>query len=328
MTVTGVNFTPASPGEHDASALKAQAIAPAAEEALHAALSLTDNFPVGAYVFYRDPVSDEPRFSFFSNRLLEMLNLSREELEADPMAAYRSMHPDDVAPFWAQADAAARQGSVFKIDCRYLIRGELRWYRLESSPRRLSNGLTVWDGAVIDISDHKQLEMELRQRVSVDALTGLLSREELLDQLESLLAASRRRRRGEELALLFLDLNLFKPINDNLGHAAGDTVLRTVAARIRDNLRGDDLAGRMGGDEMIMVLRGIADAVTATQLAEDLAKAIEQPIHDLPVPIRISASIGITMARPDDDVDSLIARADQAMYQAKQTGGRCVVRSD
>ena len=101
-----------------------------------------------------------------------------------------------------------------------------------------------------------------------------------------------------------------------------------MAARIRQELRSDDLAGRMGGDEMVVVLRGIGDIGTASALAETLATAIEQPIHSAGIEISISASIGVTMAEPGDDVDSLIARADLAMYRAKQSGGRSVVLSD
>lgn len=292
-------------------------LAPSSGQSMHSALMLTDNFPVGAYVFYRDPDTDQPRFGFFSNRLLEMLDISREELESDPMVAYRAMHPDDVEPFWIQAEAAARDATPFNIDSRYIVRGEVRWYRLESAPRRLPDGLVVWDGAVIDISERKQLELDLRQQVSVDALTGLLSRGELLHRLGQCLASSQRRRRGEELALLFLDLNLFKQINDQLGHSAGDMVLRTVAKRILDNLRADDLGGRMGGDEMIVVLPGVRDACMAKALAETLATAIQKPIDWADAPIHISSSIGVTMARDDDDVDSLVARADMAMYQSK-----------
>ena len=315
---------PASTQEPAARGNHASLPGPASGELMHSVLSLTDNFPVGAYVFYRDPSTDQPRFGFFSNRLLEMLDISREELEADPMAAYGPMHPDDVEAFWSQAEAAAREGLEFNIDCRYVIRGEIRWYRLESAPRRLADGLIVWDGAVIDISERKQLELELRHQISVDALTGLLSRGELLQRLEELIASSQQERRGNELALLFLDLNLFKQVNDQFGHAAGDLVLRTVATRIRDSLRADDLAGRMGGDEMIVVLRGIRDPGMAQALANTLAAVIQQPIEWGDAPIHISSSIGITMSRDDDDVDSLMARADMAMYQAKQCRDRRV----
>lgn len=288
------------------------------EARVHAVLSLNDNFPVGAYVFYRDVDTGQPRFGFFSNRLLEMLDISREELDADPMAAYRHMHPDDIEPFFSQSAAADREFTAFKTDCRFVIRGELRWYRLESAPRCLPDGLVVWDGALIDITERKRLELELRHRVSFDPLTGLLNRGELLQLLEQMLASSKRQRRGEELALLFLDLNMFKPINDQLGHAAGDMVLRTVAKRIRECLRAEDLVGRMGGDEIIVVLRGIGDGAMAQAKADALAAVIEQPIPWANTTIHISSSIGVAMALETDDADSLIARADIAMYEAKQ----------
>lgn len=126
------------------------------------ALQLTENFPVGAYVFYRDPQDNGPRFSFFSNRLLEMMDITREEIDADPMAAYRNLHPDDIGPFFAAAEEAARLKSHFFNESRYIIRGETRWYRLESAARRLPDGLTVWDGAVIDVTERRQAEDEAK----------------------------------------------------------------------------------------------------------------------------------------------------------------------
>ncbi len=176
-----------------------------------------------------------------------------------------------------------------------------------------------------DISERKQLEDQLLQRASIDDLTGLLNRRELLERLEELLARSQRRRHGEELALLFMDLDLFKQINDNLGHAAGDTVLRSVAERVSSQLRSGDLAGRMGGDEMVVVLQGVKDLDAATGIAETLMKAIEQPIEDDTFRITISASLGVTLARPDESLDTLMARADTAMYQAKHDGRRRIV---
>jgi hypothetical protein len=90
------------------------------------ALQLTENFPVGAYVFYRDPQDNGPRFSFFSNRLLEMMDITREEIDADPMAVYRNLHPDDVGPFFEAAEEAARVKSHFFNESRYIIRGATR----------------------------------------------------------------------------------------------------------------------------------------------------------------------------------------------------------
>ena len=176
-----------------------------------------------------------------------------------------------------------------------------------------------------DISERKQLEDKLLQRASIDDLTGLLNRRELLERLEELLRHSPRRRRGEGLALLFLDLDLFKQINDSLGHAAGDTVLRSVADRVSTQLRAGDLAGRMGGDEIVVVLQGVNDLDAAIGIAEALMKAIEQPIEGETFRITISASLGVTLARPDESLDTLMARADTAMYQAKHGGRRRIV---
>lgn len=136
-------------------------------------LELTDNFPVGAYFFYRDPVDNGPRFSFLSNRLLEMLDLAREEAEADPMNIYKRMHPDDLAPFIEVSLEAARLKAPFCNESRYIVRGETKWYRLESTPRQLPDGLTVWDGAVIDVTERRLAEErerqnEARQRVDLE----------------------------------------------------------------------------------------------------------------------------------------------------------------
>ena len=169
----------------------------------------------------------------------------------------------------------------------------------------------------------QEREQKLQRRANFDDLTGLLNRRELLERLESLLSASRRRD-DDELGLLFLDLDLFKQINDSLGHAAGDTVLRTVAERVRNRLRKGDLAGRMGGDEFVVVLSGLKDLAAATTVAETIAAAIQQPIHGSDFEIVISASLGVTLARPGEALDDLMARADTAMYEAKQNSQRIV----
>jgi diguanylate cyclase (GGDEF)-like protein len=172
------------------------------------------------------------------------------------------------------------------------------------------------------ISEREQL---LRHRASIDELTGLLTRRELLEQLQQLLSKPERRRRGESLAVLFCDLDRFKEINDNLGHAAGDAVLRGVAERLRNCLRTSDLGGRTGGDEMVVVLHAVPDLESALAVAQKIGLAIAQPIKTPELDIRITASIGATLARPDEEMDDLMARADIAMYEAKQAGRNRVI---
>lgn len=130
-------------------------------------LQFTENFPVGAYVYFRDPHTQKPSFSFFSNRLLEMLDLTREELDADPMNAYRSMHPDDLVSFFQASEEAVRNHTNFINESRYIIRGQTRWFRLESCARQLPNGLTVWDGVVIDVTEQRAAMEEANQALQL-----------------------------------------------------------------------------------------------------------------------------------------------------------------
>lgn len=207
--------------------------------------------------------------------------------------------------------------------------GSLHWVETHAGP--YVNGQGVVEGLVASfrlIDAVVAAEQELRLRASTDELTGLLNRRELLAQLEALLLQSEGRRSGERLALLFCDLDLFKEINDSLGHAAGDLVLCSVADRIRSAIRGDDLVGRMGGDEMVVVLRSVADLDAAVAIAESIGAAICQPISGATREIVITASIGVTLARPEEDVDALMSRADVAMYAAKQAGRAQVIRLD
>jgi diguanylate cyclase (GGDEF)-like protein len=168
-------------------------------------------------------------------------------------------------------------------------------------------------------------EEDLRHRASTDELTGLLNRRELLRLLELLLIDAGRDQALHGLALLFCDLDLFKDINDNFGHAAGDLVLRCVGRRIRAHIRDADLAARVGGDEIIVVLRDISDPADALAVAQAIRAAIAQPIRANGIEAVITASIGVTWAHDQEDVDSLMARADLAMYRAKQDGRNRVV---
>ncbi len=156
-------------------------------------------------------------------------------------------------------------------------------------------------------------------RVSqLDVLTGTPNRMLMLDRLRSAIALSRRR--GTCAALLFVDLDRFKQINDKLGHAVGDEVLRLVAARLKSSVRDSDTVSRHGGDEFLILLPEIAHPSDATAIAAKVLRAVSQPSPP-PLPA-ISASIGIAIC-PDDGVEPeiLIANADTAMYRAKELGG-------
>ncbi len=170
-----------------------------------------------------------------------------------------------------------------------------------------------------DITERKSMEEKVRNLAYFDALTGLPNRRLLLDRLAQAMANAHRH--GHQLALMFLDLDLFKRINDTLGHAAGDAVLQATAARLFASIREGDTVARLGGDEFVVLLPEIADVWDSAKLAERVIEAVRQPVRYDDRDLYVTTSIGVAIY-PDDgaDADSLIINADAAMYRAKDIG--------
>ena len=164
---------------------------------------------------------------------------------------------------------------------------------------------------------------DLTIQASHDALTGLANRTAFRARLEGVLAQPERR---EGTAVLFLDLDDFKDVNDGLGHAIGDRVLQAVATRLTATVRPGDLVARLGGDEFALLLDGVADPALALDIAERAVAAIAVPLDIGGVGVRVGASAGLAMRRADSDVDSIMHEADQAMYAAKGQGKNRVAR--
>lgn len=160
---------------------------------------------------------------------------------------------------------------------------------------------------------------ELRHMAQHDSLTGLPNRALFSDRLANELA--RAKRQGGQFALIFLDLDHFKPINDNFGHATGDLLLRQVAQRMKESIRASDTLGRIGGDEFVVLMPMLADADAARLLAEKLRHVIAQPFVLDGRELTISSSLGVALY-PDDGTDevTLTKSADEAMYRAKEAG--------
>lgn len=179
-----------------------------------------------------------------------------------------------------------------------------------------------------DITDIKLAERRLRQLATHDYLTGLPNRVLLYDRLDQALA--RFQRYGHPVSLLYLDLDRFKPVNDELGHHVGDAVLVEVAERIDAVVRDTDTAARIGGDEFAVLVEGIADLDLVCSVAERLVEVLGQPIVVDGHEAVIGVSIGLVAVDEQcADIDALMARADAAMYRAKAAGrGRCVVLSE
>jgi diguanylate cyclase (GGDEF)-like protein len=176
-------------------------------------------------------------------------------------------------------------------------------------------------GVTRDISERKEAQARMAEMALHDALTGLPNRNLFSDRLALAIAASRRE--GARAALLFLDLDRFKPINDTYGHAFGDLLLKQVAGRLTATVRGVDTVARIGGDEFLVLLPGEGDEGAAAA-ADRLVEAVGRPYLVEGRDIRMSCSIGIAF-HPDDALGEieLVKNADEAMYRAKQAGGGC-----
>lgn len=151
-----------------------------------------------------------------------------------------------------------------------------------------------------------------------DPLTGLANRNALQQHLE--MALRRTQRSRAPLAVMLIDLDGFKPINDQHGHALGDQVLAEVARRLQDHARDCDLPARLGGDEFVLVCEALASPQAAREVADRILARIGRPIATPQGDVRVGASIGIAFSHGDDSATQLIRRADMAMYQAKAEG--------
>jgi len=204
--------------------------------------------------------------------------------------------------------------------------GETVWAKICASVVRDDHGSPLYTvGLVVDTTDTHALTEQLAHAASHDHLTGLAGRSVLHDHLDRCRANAQRS--GEHVAVLAVDLDEFKQINDRFGHLAGDEVLIEVARRLETLVRASDLIVRYGGDEFIIVLHPLDHVDTACEIAQRIVDALAAPIHTLGRDTRIGASIGIALASTDTcHNDDLLARADAATYEAKQRGkGQYVV---
>lgn len=185
--------------------------------------------------------------------------------------------------------------------------------------REESGRISHFSAIFYDVSERKKLEERLENLAHYDALTGLPNRMLLQDRMEQAIAIAERQR--QHFALLFIDLDGFKPVNDTFGHAFGDEVLKMVAQRLNMTIRGMDTAARLGGDEFVVVLTDIGGNENAARVAEKLLTSISEPYEIAGETVSLSASIGVSIYPNDEMVaQELLRTADEAMYSAKRDG--------
>ncbi|WP_419788300.1 diguanylate cyclase domain-containing protein [Pseudodesulfovibrio sp.] len=218
-----------------------------------------------------------------------------------------------------------RDGFVANFEFRARRKsGEIFWCS-ESSRLvdKCEDGNGYVEGVLEDITKRKHSELELKQMATMDSLTGVPNRHIFFDRLELALAAAKRY--GSHPAVLFVDLNDFKEVNDSFGHQAGDELLCLVAARLHGRIREADTLARLGGDEFGILLSDVESESGALVVANNLIEVLKEPFLIKGAAINVGATIGISFF-PDDGKDgvTLVSRADAAMYGAKQNASQCI----
>ena len=204
-------------------------------------------------------------------------------------------------------------------------------HRFLTKPFEIDNLISVLEDALCkykESSEQQSKTEEYLHQALHDTLTGLPNRAMLADRIE---VAMQRCERGSTFcALLFIDLNKFKPINDTFGHKIGDEVLCEIARRLKSALRGADTVARIGGDEFVILLNDIKTPADASVLAEKILKGIERPITaSTGLECSVGASIGVTVFKDAScPAEMLIEKADSLMYEAKRSGGKNRIVSD
>lgn len=274
-----------------------------------------DNMSQGLLLY-----DSEAKLVLSNRRYLEMYNLSadvvRPGLGFRDLIAYRKKtgsFPGDVDQF---CSTVLRKVELKQATSTIVETADGRSVHIINQP--LENG--GWVATQEDITDRIEAEKRIAHLAHYDALTDLPNRVSFHTRLEQELV---RARRGEGLALLYIDIDEFKLVNDTLGHPAGDELLKTIAQRLRYCVRESDIVARLGGDEFVVVQTNVKQASDVLEFVQRIHAAIREPIDCLGQLVATDASIGIALA-PDDasERDQLLKNADLAMYSAKGEGGR------
>ncbi len=258
---------------------------------------------------------------YLSERWASMLGYGRDSFSESSQGWFSRVHPDDLPSLRQAIDAHLRDETAF-LHMEYRIRradGEFAWVLVRGVAERDRQGGLRMAGSQTDVSQRKAVDSQLRHAARHDPLTGLANRTRLDELLHQ--ALQRQRKAGaRQAALMFIDLDRFKLINNSLGHAAGDHVLIEVAHRLKRCLRPGDHLIRFGGDEFVVLLDDMALQADAEQVAQRMLESLQHPLHLREHALVVSASIGIAPLRDEGRTLDALQAADLALYRAKAAG--------
>lgn len=263
-------------------------------------------------------VDDQGRITKWNTPSTRVLGYDADDMEGGSFARIFA-DADEARMARDQAFRTIAASGRFETDTRILRKnGEVFDANLVATPLHATDGAVRGYTVVVrDITERVKAERHIEELATTDTLTGLANRNMLTEQLAA--AIARASRSKTQIAVMFIDLDQFKAVNDTLGHAAGDELLRECARRLHECVRKGDMVARFGGDEFVVLLTDIATTASVTPVAERMLKSLSAPYRVLNQEARTSASIGICFYPTDgDDVTTLMKNADIAMYHAKE----------
>ena len=270
------------------------------------------------YILYAD---GSDAVTYVSSGCYDLWELTPEESVVNSQVLWDLIHEEDRPAMQASILASAQSLEPWIWQYRIVTpSSRVKWLEATGRPERHDNGDVVWDTLILDVSDRVQAEEQLKHDALHDALTGLPNRMLLLERLT--LALARANRHADyRFAVLFLDLDNFKVINDSLGHLAGDELLIRVATVLTETIRETDLAARLGGDEFVILLDGLDRVEEAETIAERILSALQGPLWIGTQDVFVSTSIGVVVGTESyQGAEDLLRDSDLAMYQAKRSG--------
>ena len=257
----------------------------------------------------------------WSDETFRLFEIDKATFGASYEAFLDAIHPEDREQVnQAYTDSLATRTPYEIVHRLRMPDGRIKWVNERCETFYDEQGKALRStGTVQDITAHKMAEAQISQLAYHDVLTDLLNRFSLQNQLEQALHMARREKRA--LAVIFLDMDRFKLINDTLGHDVGDELLKVVAHRLRDSVRDSDIVARLGGDEFVVVLTEVEDATAAARVADKILQVLAERYCIGGSELHSSASIGLAFYPNDGkDGDTLMKNADTAMYHAKSMG--------